>query len=91
MRSNVDVLELCPDERWCWCGVLMLASDMDNHGRLEMFDGTSLRDEKMPDYINVARRLWARARDHMLVIGLIHNDNGTLVVTNWDKWHGSGV
>ena len=76
---------ITPAWRWCWVGLLMLAADRDDEGKLYLTPGEPLTDEDIADELGVDMNDWTLARDYFLRIGMLHHSGATLVVTNYTK------
>ena len=73
-----------PAIRWCWCGILMLAAERENHGRLEIADNVPYSDVDFVDALGVSSETWAEAAGYFVKLGMLQADGDTLVVAKYD-------
>lgn len=78
--------ELQPDERWCWIGVLLLAGDSPEAGKLLIAPGIPWEDSQIAKALSVPMEVWTRAKQKMLDAGKIVLNSDTIIVCNWDKY-----
>lgn len=80
--------ELAPDERWAWVGILLLAGDSIEPGKVCAAPGVPWTDQQIADILQIPLTTWLAAKEKMLLHQKIENHNGILSIVNWDKYQG---
>lgn len=83
--SDPKIMLAPPVTRWAWVGVLVLASERDNGGKLEAAPGVPLGDKEIALLIRVSDGEWAEAKAHFLKRGMLCVDGEAYVVKNYVK------
>ena len=84
---DTKIRRLPTGQRWCWIGVLCLAQESEQNGKLEM-SGEPLTDEVIADACGVDMATWNTARSYFLRANMLIEEDGSLVVVNWNKRQG---
>lgn len=74
-----------PAWRWAWVGLLCLAAETDDEGKIELAPGWALSDDEIAVALNIPAEDWRAARDYFLKIGMLTLQGQTLVVVNYAK------
>jgi len=83
------VTELEPEERWVWIGLLLLAGDSIEPGKVCAAPGIPWTDEQLANILKIPLDVWLRAKEKMLRHDKVQqNDNGILHIVNWEKYQG---
>jgi len=80
--------ELDPDERWAWIGLLLLAGDSIELGKVCAAPGIPWTDKQIADILQIPESTWLAAKEKMLLHEKIENHGGILSIVNWDKYQG---
>lgn len=84
--SDRKLRRLAPEQKWCWVGMLLLAAETDNGGRIELAEGVPMLAEDFQDALDVEADTWESAYDYFLRMGMISIDgNGFVTVVNYAK------
>lgn len=74
-----------PAWRWAWVGLLMLAAETDNAGRLELADGVPLDDGDIVDALRIEPSDWQGAKTYFQKVGMLTTEGATIIVANYAK------
>jgi len=80
--------ELDPDERWAWIGLLLLAGDSIEIGKVCAAPGIPWTDKQIADILQIPESTWLAAKQKMLLHEKIEDHGGILSIVNWDKYQG---
>lgn len=80
--------ELAPDERWAWVGILLLAGDSVEPGKVCAAPGVPWTDQQIADILQIPLTTWLAAKEKMVLHEKIENRDGILSIVNWDKYQG---
>jgi len=80
--------ELDPDERWAWIGLLLLAGDSIELGKVCAAPRIPWTDKQIADILQIPESTWLAAKEKMLLHEKIENHGGILSIVNWDKYQG---
>ena len=76
---------LAPAGRWAWVGLLILAAETDDNGKLELSAGVPLEDEDIEDALDIEPAEWSGAKAYFLRVGMLTQDGDMLIVANYAK------
>lgn len=76
---------LAPAGRWAWVGLLLLAAETDDDGKLELSPGVPLEDADITEALHISPAEWTEAKAHFLRMGMIAQDGGALTIVNYAK------
>lgn len=83
--TDRKLTRLAPAGRWAWVGLLMLAAETDNAGKLELAAGVPLNDDDIAEALHISPAEWTEAKAHFLRMGMIEKVGGALIVANYEK------
>lgn len=84
--SDRKLRRLKPAEKWCWVGLLLLAAETDDAGKIELADGVPMMADDFIDALDVEPETWESAYAYFLRLGMITVDgDGFVVVVNYAK------
>ena len=79
------LLRVAPAWRWAWIGLLMLAAETDDNGKIELSPGVPLEEADIEDALRIDPADWQGAKEYFERIGMLDQDNGIFVVVNYTK------
>lgn len=74
-----------PTWRWAWVGLLALAAETDDEGKLELSTGVPLTDQDIADEVAIDLADWLQAKAYFLRLGMLRQDTETMTVANYAK------
>ena len=85
IRTDIAMRCVDPAWRWAFVGVLCLAQELGQNGRLTL-NGKPLSDAAIADAVGIDLAMWREIQAHFLDTGSFHIDpSGALCVTNFAK------
>jgi len=81
--------ELEPEERWAWIGLLLLAGDSIEPGKVCAAPDIPWTDDQLAGILKIPKETWLSAKEKMLKHDKIREDgDGILHIVNWEKYQG---
>jgi len=81
--------ELEPEERWAWIGLLLLAGDSIEPGKVCAAPNIPWTDDQLAGILKIPKETWLSAKGKMLRHDKIRqNNDGILHIVNWEKYQG---
>lgn len=72
-----------PAWRWAWIGLLALAAEADDEGKIELAPGVPLPEEDIEAEIAIGADEWQAAKAYFLSLGMLRLDGDTFVVCKY--------
>lgn len=71
--------------RWAWIGILSLASDRNDNGKVELAAGIAFEDEDIAATIGITSEQWVTAKAYFLKLDMLRKEGDAYTIRNYVK------